>query len=301
MIFFKGAFLNNMFVKFLFYNILIIINEGEGMHMQLFLIGFLLPFIGIIVLMYILAGIRVVREYERAVVFRLGRLRGIKGPGIIWIIPGIDQISRVDLRVQTVDIPGQDLITKDNINIKVDAAVFFRIHDPGKAIVSLKDVRSTIYVLGQTSLRDILGDFELDEILTRREELAKKIQELVDEQVAGWGIKVVSVALQQIILPPELVRAMAAQAEAERERRAKIILAEGDRQAAEIIAQAAEYYERHPVALRLRELETIMAVAKEKNTLILYPVSMGSGLEDVLRSIGVAKAIVKGGEKSKES
>jgi len=298
---FKSASLNNMFVKFLFYNIPIIINEGKGMHMQLSLIVFLLPFIGIIVLMYILAGIRVVREYERAVVFRLGRLRGIKGPGIIWIIPGIDQISRVDLRVQTVDIPGQDLITKDNINIKVDAAVFFRIHDPGKAIVSLKDVRSTIYVLGQTSLRDILGDFELDEILTRREELAKKIQELVDEQVAGWGIKVVSVALQQIILPPELVRAMAAQAEAERERRAKIILAEGDRQAAEIIAQAAEYYERHPVALRLRELETIMAVAKEKNTLILYPVSMGSGLEDVLRSIGVAKAIVKGGEKSKES
>ncbi|MHA1590506.1 MAG: SPFH domain-containing protein [Candidatus Njordarchaeales archaeon] len=245
-----------------------------------------------IVLMYLLSGIRILPEYERAVIFRLGRLVGVKGPGLIWIIPGIDTMKRVDLRVQTIDIPSQEIMTKDNINIRVDAAVFYRIHDPGKAIVTLGDISRTIYVLGQTSLRDVLGDFELDDILTRREELAKKIQELVDSQVAGWGIKIVNVALQQIVLPPELVRAMAAQAEAERERRAKIISAEGDRQAAEIIAKAAEYYEKHPVALRLRELDALVTLAKEKNTILLYPITMGAGGEEILKAIGLTKALI---------
>ncbi|MHA1616781.1 MAG: SPFH domain-containing protein [Candidatus Njordarchaeales archaeon] len=257
-----------------------------------FLMSFLF-FIFFFLVIYFLSGIRILPEYERAVVFRLGRLVGVKGPGLIWIIPGIDSIQRVDLRVQTIDIPSQELITKDNINIKVDAAVFYRIHDPGKAVVTLGNIQRTIYVLGQTALRDILGDFELDEILTRREELAKRIQELVDEQVSGWGIKVVNVALQQIVLPPELVRAMAAQAEAERERRAKIISAEGDRQAAEIIAKAAEYYEKHPVALRLRELDTLQAMAKEKNVVLLYPLTVGTGFEEILKAIGVTKTLIK--------
>ena len=274
--------------------------DGALMQAEILALATFLSFIFFFVLIYFLSGIRILPEYERGVIFRLGRLAGIKGPGLFWIIPGIDRMQRVDLRVQTVDIPAQELITKDNINIKVDAAVFYRIHDPGRAIVSLQNIQRTIYVLGQTALRDVLGDFELDQILTHREELAKKIQELVDEQVSGWGIKIVSVALQQIVLPQELVRAMAAQAEAERERRAKIILAEGDKQAAEIIAQAAEYYEKHPVALRLRELETILAVAREQNTVILYPITMGSQLGDVLQALGISKALIPKSTKKKE-
>ncbi len=231
-----------------------------------------------IILFFTFVRIKIIPEYERLVVFRLGRLHSVRGPGVTYIIAGIETAKIIDLRVQTIDIPDQEVITKDNINIKVDAAVLYRIVDPMKLVLSLKDVYKTLYLLGQTALRDVLGDFELDEILVNREELAKKIQQIVDEQVAPWGIKITSISLQQIVLPEQLIRAMAAQAEAERERRAKIIAAEGERQAAQIIAEAAEFFEKHPVALRLRELNTIIDVAKEKNTIILFPVNI-SGVE----------------------
>ncbi len=239
---------------------------------------------------FIFAGIKIIPQYERAAVLRLGKYIGLKGPGPIFIDVFLDKVFRFDLRVQTIDIPAQEVLTKDNINIKVDAVIIYRVLDPGKAFITVKNVPRLLFQYGQANLREVLGIHELDEILQKREEMAKIIQEEVDRAVGDWGIKVISVALQQIYLPENMVRALAMQAEAERERRAKIISAEGERQAAEIMSEAARFYVENPIALRLRELTTLVEVAKEKNTILLYPTTFGAMEQSILAAMALRKS-----------
>ncbi|MEX0567570.1 MAG: SPFH domain-containing protein [Candidatus Njordarchaeota archaeon] len=239
---------------------------------------------------FIFAGIKIIPQYERAAVLRLGKYIGLKGPGPIFIDVFLDKVFRFDLRVQTIDIPAQEVLTKDNINIKVDAVIIYRVLDPGKAFITVKNVPRLLFQYGQANLREVLGIHELDEILQKREEMAKIIQGEVDRAVGDWGIKVISVALQQIYLPENMVRALAMQAEAERERRAKIISAEGERQAAEIMSEAARFYVENPIALRLRELTTLVEVAKEKNTILLYPTTFGAMEQSILAAMALRKS-----------
>ncbi|ADV64994.1 slipin family protein [Desulfurococcus mucosus] len=233
------------------------------------------------------ASVKIVREYERVVVFRLGRLVGAKGPGLILVIPFFDQVAKVDLRVITVDVPKQEIITKDNVSVKVDAVVYYRVVDPVLAITRVANYHYSVSLLGQTVLRDVLGQSELDELLQKRDELNKRITGILDELTMPWGIKISSVTIKSVELPEELMRAMAKQAEAERWRRARVIEAEGERQASQILAEAARMYEEHPVALRLRELQTLIEIAREK-ALVVVTESSASSTGSM---IGVYKAL----------
>ncbi len=225
----------------------------------------------IIAIFFLTSALKVVREYDRGVIFRLGRLVGAKGPGLIILIPIIDKMVKVSLRVVTLDIPTQDIITKDNVSVKVNAVLYFRVVDPQKAIVEVEDYLFATGQLAQTTLRSILGQVELDELLSNREEINDKMQKIVDEQTDAWGIKVSLVELKHVDLPTEMQRAMAKQAEAERERRAKIIHAEGEFQASEKLAAAAEIIGRQPAALQLRYLQTLTEVAAENNSTLVFP------------------------------
>jgi regulator of protease activity HflC (stomatin/prohibitin superfamily) len=231
-----------------------------------------LTVIVVFALFILMSAIRVLREYDRAVVFRLGRLAGVKGPGIIFLIPIIDKMIKVSLRTIVFDVPPQDVITKDNVSIKVNAVVYFRVFDPGKAIVEVEDFFYATSQLAQTTLRSVLGEAELDELLAERERINERLQGILDEHTDTWGIKVTQVAVKHIDLPQEMQRAMARQAEAERERRAKVINAEGEFQAAERIAEAAAIIGRHPQALQLRYLQTLVEVAAENNSTTIFPV-----------------------------
>jgi len=234
------------------------------------LIDIFLAFIAFIILVSILSSaIKVVREYERGVIFRLGRLVGAKGPGLFFIIPIVDKFIKIDLRVVAFDIPKQRVITKDNVSVDVDAAVYYRVFDPAKAVVQVEDYFRATNLLAQTTLRDVLGQVELDELLTKREELSKKIGEILDTYTDPWGIKVVAVAIKDVSMPETMLRAIAKQAEAEREKRSRIIVAEGEYIAAEKIAAAAKRYMESPLALRLRELQTLTEIAREKNLVVV--------------------------------
>ncbi|MCH8272168.1 MAG: slipin family protein [Candidatus Marinimicrobia bacterium] len=225
----------------------------------------------IVVIFFLTSALKVVREYDRGVIFRLGRLIGAKGPGLIILIPIIDKMVKVSLIVVTLDIPSQDIITKDNVSVKVNAVLYFRVVDPQKAIVEVEDYLFATGQLAQTTLRSILGQVELDELLSNREEINDKMQKIVDEQTDAWGIKVSLVELKHVDLPSEMQRAMAKQAEAERDRRAKIIHAEGEFQASENLAKAAEVIGRQPAALQLRYLQTLTEVAAENNSTLVFP------------------------------
>ena len=254
---------------------------------------------GILVLLVILAySIRIMREYERLVVFRLGRLIGAKGPGIVLVIPIIDRVQSVDLRIHVVDVPKQRVITRDNVEVSVDAVVYYRVFDPIKAVMTIRNYHYGVAMLAQTTLRDVLGQVDLDELLSKREELNKRIQKILDELTDPWGIKVTAVTIKEVVLPEGLVRAMAKQAEAERWRRAKVIEAEGERQAAKIMAEAAQIYEEHPVALRLRELHTLVEIAKERTLIVFYPSTTGSEVSGLAAAIASA---LKLGEKLRET
>lgn len=229
----------------------------------------------LVALILLLYSVRVVKEYERAVVFRLGRAVGVKGPGVVIVIPILDRVTIVDLRIHAVDVPKQRIITRDNVEVSVDAVVYYRVEDPMKAVLTVRNYNIAVTMLAQTILRDVIGKSELDELLTKREELNKELQRILDELTDPWGIKVTAVTLKEVVLPEGMIRAMARQAEAERWRRAKIIEAEGERQAARILAEAARLYEEHPAALRLRELQTLIEVAKEKNMIVFYPLGLG--------------------------
>jgi regulator of protease activity HflC (stomatin/prohibitin superfamily) len=224
----------------------------------------------IIVILLILAySVKIVREYERAVIFRLGRLAGAKGPGLVLLIPGIDRPLVVDLRTITYDARMIKIITKDNIRCDVDSFVYYRVVDPIKAINEVEDYVHATQMLAKTVLRDVLGHAELDDLLTKTVELTKDIQVEIDEMTDPWGIKVSAVAISDVILPEEMQRAIAKQAEAEREKRARIIVAEGEYIAAEKMAQAAEVYGKSPITLKLRELQTLTDIAREKNLVVV--------------------------------
>ena len=226
-----------------------------------------------IVIPLLASSIKVLKEYERGVLFRLGRLVGARGPGLFFIIPFIDSLAKVDLRVMTIDIPKQEIITRDNVSVKVDAVIYFRVEDPVKAITKVSNYMYAVSLMAQTVLRDVVGQVELDDLLTKRDEVNKRIQSIIEELTAPWGVKVVAVTLKSVELPESMVRAMATQAEAERLRRARIIQAEAERQAAKILAEAAQTYEENPKALRLRELQTLVEIAREKNLIIVTETS----------------------------
>ncbi len=216
--------------------------------------------------------VKVLREYERGVIFRLGRLQGTRGPGVILLIPFVEKMVKVGLRTVAFDVPPQDIITRDNVSVKVNAVLYFRVVDPARAIVEVEDYMYATSQLAQTTLRSVLGEAELDQLLADRETINHQLQQILDRQTDPWGIKVTMVEIKHVDLPQEMQRAMARQAEAERERRAKIITAEGEFQAAEKIAQAAAVIGREPAALQLRFLGTLVEVAAENNSTVVFPV-----------------------------
>jgi len=226
----------------------------------------------VFVVFVLLSAVRILKEYERGVIFRLGRLVASKGPGLILLVPIIDKMVKVSLRVIVFDVPPQDVITKDNVSVKVNAVVYFKVFDPNRAIVEVEDFLYATSQLAQTTLRSVIGEAELDELLAERERINERIQGILDEATDSWGIKVSRVEVKHVDLPQEMQRAMARQAEAERERRAKIIVAEGEFQASERIAQAAAIIGRHPEALQLRYLQTLVEIAAENNSTTLFPI-----------------------------
>jgi regulator of protease activity HflC (stomatin/prohibitin superfamily) len=226
----------------------------------------------IFLLVILSSAIKIVQEYERGVIFRLGRLQGAKGPGLFLIIPIIDRMVKVDLRVRTLDIPAQEAITRDNVTVKVNAVSFYRVIDPSDAIVQVEDFNRAMWQIAQTSLRSVLGQSDLDELLIHRDQINHKLQQIIDEATEPWGIKVSIVEVKDVELPDTMKRAMARQAEAEREKRAKIIHAEGEYQAAQQLSDAAETMAKQPTAIQLRYLQTLTEISVEKNSTIIFPV-----------------------------
>ncbi len=233
-------------------------------------LGFL--FVIFLVIYFLSSAIKILREYERGVVFRLGRVIPVKGPGLVIIWPIIDRLVRVSLRIVAMDVPSQDVITQDNISVKVNAVVYFRVIDPVKAITEVEDFLYATSMIAQTTLRSILGQSQLDDLLTKREEVNAELQKVIDFQTEPWGIKVTAVEVKNVDLPEEMQRAIAKQAEAERERRAKVIHAEGEYQAAQKLTDAANIIATAPSALQLRFLQTLTEIATEKNSTIIFPV-----------------------------
>ena len=226
----------------------------------------------VLVIFFLSAALRILNEYERGVVFRLGRVINAKGPGLIILIPVIDKIVKVSLRLVAMDVDPQDVITRDNVSVKVNAVIYFRVIDPIKAIIEVENYAYAMSQLAQTTLRSVCGQAELDELLSEREKINTELQEILDTHTDPWGIKVATVELKHIDLPQEMQRAMARQAEAERERRAKVINAEGEYQAANKLAEASEIIEKHPTALQLRYLQTMNEMATESNSTTIFPI-----------------------------
>jgi len=238
-------------------------------------VGTLFSGVGVLIVFAIVilaSAIKIVQEYERGVIFRLGRLQGAKGPGLFFIIPIIDRMVKVDLRVVTLDIPAQEAITRDNVTVRVNAVAYFRVIDPCDAIVQVEDYRRATWQIAQTSLRSVLGQSDLDELLIHRDEINHKLQKIIDEATAPWGIKVSIVEVKDVELPDTMKRAMARQAEAEREKRAKIIHAEGEFSAAQQLQDAARVIAQEPAAIQLRYLQTLTEIAVEKNSTIIFPI-----------------------------
>ena len=247
----------------------------------------------IIVVLYVVSSIKILKEYERGVIFRLGRLLAQpKGPGVILVFAPIDRMVRVSLRVDTLEVPAQDVITRDNVTVKVNAVIYFRVIEPRLAVVEVTNFLYATSQLAQTTLRSVLGEVELDELLSQRETLNVRLQSILDQHTAPWGVKVTMVEVKQVDLAEQMIRAIARQAEAERERRAKIIHAEGEYSAAAKLAMAAEVIQHQPVAIQLRYLQTLVEIGTEKNTTIVFPLPL-----DILSSLD--RALAKVGEPSK--
>ncbi|MBI3952970.1 MAG: slipin family protein [Chloroflexi bacterium] len=227
--------------------------------------------IAAIVFMLAAASVRVVQEYERGVIFRLGRLVGPRGPGLFFMIPFVDRMQKMDLRVVTLDVPAQEVITRDNVTVKVNAVVFFRVFDPSMAVTKVADFIRATSQISQTTLRSVLGQSELDDLLANREQVNQRLQKIIDEATEPWGVKVSTVEVKDVELPQAMQRAMGAQAEAERERRAKIVHADGEAQAAERLAQAAQIIGTQPAALQLRYLQTLTQISTERTNTIVFP------------------------------
>jgi regulator of protease activity HflC (stomatin/prohibitin superfamily) len=234
----------------------------------MFFSGSFLILLGIL----ILSSIRVINEYERAVVFRLGRIIGAKGPGLIILIPILDKMTKVDLRTVTLDVPAQDAITRDNVTVKVNAVVYFKVIDSIKAVLEVENYLLATSKLAQTTLRSVMGQVELDELLANRDQINHKLQSILEKETSNWGVNVLNVEMKQIDLPAEMQRAMARQAEAERERRAKVIAADGEFEASKKLAEAAEIMQKNPMTLQLRYLQTMSEIASENNTTTFFPI-----------------------------
>ena len=232
---------------------------------------FIIALIVIVVMVLLSMSIKVVAEYERGVIFRLGRLVGAKGPGLFFIIPFFDRMVKVDLRVVTMDVPAQEIITHDNVTVRVNAVVYFRVTDPEAAVIKVLDHMRATSLISQTTLRNVIGQSELDEVLAEREKLNQKLQAIIDEATEPWGVKVSIVEIKDVELAESMRRSMAAQAEAERERRAKIIHAEGEFQASAKLAEAAHMLSAEPTAIQLRYLQTLTEIASEKNSTVIFP------------------------------
>src|SRR5580692_2594825 len=237
-----------------------------------------------VVVIYLLSSIKILREYERGVIFRLGRvLPQPKGPGVVLVFAPIDRIVRISLRIEAMEVPPQDVITRDNVTVKVNAVVYFRVIDPTKAVIEVANFLYATSQLSQTSLRSALGEVELDELLSQREKLNLRLQSVLDMHTGPWGIKVTLVEVKQVDLPDQMIRAIGKQAEAERERRAKIIHAEGEYMAAEKLSMAAELIQKQPAAIQLRYLQTLVEIGAEKNTTVVFPLPI-----DIFSSLGRA-------------
>jgi regulator of protease activity HflC (stomatin/prohibitin superfamily) len=252
-------------------------------------IGIGLAALLVLLLILLASALRVLREYERAVVFQLGRFWKVKGPGVVILIPGIQQMVRVGLRVVVMDIPSQDVISRDNVSVKVNAVLYFRVVDPEKAIIQVEHYLEATSQLAQTTLRAVLGKHDLDDMLSERERLNLDIQKILEAQTASWGIKVTNVEIKHVDLNDTMIRAIARQAEAERERRAKVIHAEGELQASHKLAEAAQILAREPLSLQLRYLETLTVIAADKNSTIVFPLPLdivGPLLQAVTRKLG---------------
>jgi len=243
----------------------------------------LLAGVGVVVALLI-ASIKVLREWERGVILRLGRLQKVRGPGLTFIIPVVDRLYRVDLRVITLDVTQQRIITHDNVSVEVDAVVFYQIRDAAKSVVAVENFQKAAFFITQTTLRDVLGQSELDDLLARREVINQRLQVIIDKATEPWGIKIIAVEVRDVRLPETMQRAMARQAEAEREKRARVLLAEGEFMASERLTEAGAKISQQPVALQLRYLETLTEIAAEKNSTILFPVPIDilQGLTDLL-------------------
>jgi regulator of protease activity HflC (stomatin/prohibitin superfamily) len=233
-------------------------------------LAFALPAI-LLVLLFLSAAIKILREYQRAVVFTLGRFTGVKGPGLILLIPIVQQMVRMDLRTLVLDVPTQDVISRDNVSVRVNAVIYFRVIDPERATIQVENFMQATSQLAQTTLRSVLGKHELDEMLAERDKLNADIQEILDSQTAAWGIKVANVEIKHVDIDESMVRAIARQAEAERERRAKVINAEGEQQAAQKLLEAAEILSQRPEAMQLRYLSTLNVIANERSSTIVFP------------------------------
>jgi regulator of protease activity HflC (stomatin/prohibitin superfamily) len=246
----------------------------------------------LIVVLYLLSSIKILAEYERGVIFRLGRvLKEAKGPGVILVFAPIDRMVRTSLRVETLEVPSQDVVTRDNVTVKVNAVIYFRIIEPIRAVVEVSNYLYATSQLAQTTLRSVLGEVELDELLSQREKLNIRLQAVLDQHTGPWGVKVAMVEVKQVDLPEQMIRAIAKQAEAERERRAKIIHAEGEFVAAEKLAMAAELIQRQPAAIQLRYLQTLVEIGAEKNTTVVFPIPVDifSSLKQVFDRAGGEK------------
>lgn len=227
----------------------------------------------VVLVLYLISSVKILAEYERGVIFRLGRvLREPKGPGIILVFAPLDRIVRTSLRVEAMEVPSQDLVTRDNVTVKVNAVIYFRVVDPVRAVVEVSNFLYATSQLAQTTLRSVLGEVELDELLSQREKINIRLQAVLDEHTGPWGVKVTMVEVKQVDLPDQMIRAIARQAEAERERRAKIIHAEGEYLAAEKLSMAAQQIQKEPVAIQLRYLQTLVEIASEKNSTVIFPV-----------------------------
>ncbi len=249
----------------------------------------------LVIVIFALSGLRVVQQYERGVIFILGRLIGAKGPGVFWVPPIITRMIKVDLRIVTLTVPPQEVITRDNVTIKVAAVVYFYVVDPNAAVVNVVNFAQATTQIGQTTLRNVLGQSELDELLAQRTKINRELQTIIDEHTERWGVKVTAVEIKDIELPVSMQRAMAKQAEAEREKRAKVIHAEGELQASAALAQAANVISSQPSALQLRYLQTLTEIAVEKNSTIIFPLPLDL-VEPILSSLRHASAAAENGD-----
>ena len=237
--------------------------------------------VAVLITIILAMAIKVVREYERVVIFRMGRLLGAKGPGMFFIIPIVDSTVKTDLRVITIDVPKQGIITKDNVSVDVDAVLYYRIVEPINAVTKVENYMLATSMLAQTSLRDIVGQIELDALLSKREDLNRRLQEVLDVATEPWGVKISAVTIRDVSLPESMMRAIAKQAEAERERRSRIILADGEFQASQKMMEAAELYQKVPIAMKLRELQTLAEIAREKNLIVVTSGAPGGDISNI--------------------